>query len=566
MRAEPLPSAEPISPVGLAESLEAMVLRLADHPGNHVAFYETGQAVQKTFPEVLTDVEQARRRLESYGVRRGMRVGIFASNSYAWMVYDLALIQLGVTTVPFPDETPVAELGGHFEHYRLSLLLASSDLLPPYPLKQPVAFLDAPTSSQVTVRAVAPVLGEESIPSIVFSSGSSGRLKALKTSGPGTLAVIDHYCSHYRFYRDDTFLVFLPLHSYQQRLMIYGCINYGVNLAVVKSGQLFQGLKDFHPTLCLAPPILFESVQKQFEEAVRGQPWQKRAAFRAARSLARVAPSAGLRQRLRDVCYGKLRESFGGRMRLMWTGMAPVRRTTLEFFAETGLPLVEGYGLTESGPIAFNTLEENRIGTVGKPIVPGSVRLAEDGEIIVERDAFLTTGYFEADPADATATYLGPGRIATGDIGYFDADGFLRLKGRKKEIIITSDGNKIHPEILEDRLERSPLVLQCVVFGQGLLHLAALVVVRRPEEDRHAVLEWVAETNRQLPHGIKIEKTHITGEELSRENGLLTENLKLNRRAIFQRYRDVLSEDRHPGAPTDARGGIRHAEQARVHR
>ncbi len=536
-----------VSAVGLAKTLEAMVQRLADRPENHLAFEENGQVVRKSFPEVLADVEAARDRLAAGGLRPGMRVGILATNSYAWVVHDLALIQLGVTSVAFPDETPTAELGRLFERYALSLLLASSDLLPPYPTNQPIVFLDRPTAGRVTVREVAtPPEPEgapadaEPIPSIVFSSGSSGRLKALKTSGTGTLAVIEHYCSRYTFYRDDTFLVFLPLHSYQQRLMIYGCINYGVNLAVVKTGALFAGLKQFQPTLCLAPPILFESVQKQFEEALRGQPWARRAAFHTARSLSRVAPGA-LAERLRKICYGRLRESFGGRMRLMWTGMAPVRPATLRFFADTGLPLVEGYGLTESGPIAFNTLEENRIGSAGKPIVPGSVRLAEDGEIVVERAAFLTSGYFEADPADTAATYLGPGRIATGDIGRFDADGFLYLQGRKKEIIITGDGNKVHPELLEGHLERSPLILQAVVFGQGLPCLAVLLVVRREAEDRAAVLDWVAEVNRQLPHGIRIEKTHLTTEQFSRENGLLTENLKLNRRAILNHYRDRLS-------------------------
>jgi long-chain acyl-CoA synthetase len=537
----PSTSSEPIVPVGLARTLDGLVDRLAVHRDNHIAFYEDGRVARKTFPEVLADIEQTCRRLESWGVRPGMRVGMLAVNSYAWIVHDLALIRLGVTSVPFPDETPVGELRGLFERYGLSLLLASSGLLPPYGgLKQPIAFVDRPEIEPVIAGVPPQDTGGEHVPSIVFSSGSSGKLKALKVSGPGTLEVIEHYCARYRFYRDDTFLVFLPLHSYQQRLMVYGCINYGVNLAVVETSQLFQGLKDFRPSLCLAPPVLFETVHKRFLEGLRGQPLARRLAFRAARGLARAVPAAALRRKLLRSCYRPLHESFGGNVRLMWTGMAPVRRNTLEFFAEAQVPLVETYGLTESGPIASNTPEDNRIGAVGRPIVPGSVRLTEEGEILVERDAFLSTGYYEADPQDEAATYLGPGRIATGDIGYLDADGFLHLKGRKKEIIVTSEGHKIHPELVEDRLNRSELVLQAAVFGNGLPHLGAVLVARRPDEDGEEIGRWLAEVNQGLPHGVRIAKFHLTGEEFTTGNGLLTANLKLNRRAILERYRERL--------------------------
>jgi long-chain acyl-CoA synthetase len=322
--------------------------------------------------------------------------------------------------------------------------------------------------------------------------------------------------------------------------MIYGCINYGINLALAKTNELLQGLRDFRPSVCLSPPLLFDSVKKQFEEALRARPAPQRALFHAARFLARAAPSR-IRERLLSICYGRLRETFGGRMRMMWTGMAPVRPATLRFFAEAGLPVLEAYGLTECGPIASNSLEENRVGSVGKPLVPGSVRLAEDGEVLVEREAMFTTGYFEADPADQAATYLRPGLVATGDVGVFDEDGFLYLKGRKKEMIITSGGHKIHPEIIEGHLERSPLVLQAVVFGQGLQHLAAVIVMRRPEEDRRAVEAWVAEVQRRIPYDVRIERLHLTAEEFSTANGLLTENLKVNRKAILQRYRDYLT-------------------------
>lgn len=535
------PAVEAPPSTGPARDFAEMIGRLAAYPDGGFSYYAAGAVVRKSFPEVLQDVLQAKSKLQSWGVVPGMRVGILATNSYPWIVHDLALILLRVTTFPLADETPTAELPSIFERYRLNLLLASSDLLPDYPLRQPIAFLDRDDAARPVLRTYgAPAADDdpdrEITPSIVLSSGSSGKVKALKVSDTGSMRVIAYYCSRYRFRADDSLLVFLPLHSYQQRLMIYGCIDRGVSVALVGVNQIFQGLRDFSPTLCLAPPILFESVHKQFEDGVRRLPLSRRLAFRAALALGKIVPVAGVRRACSRLCYGKLRASFGGRIRLLWTGMAPIKRNTLDLFAAAGLPLVETYGLTESGPIACNTLEENRIGSVGKPIVPGSVRLAEDGEIIVERDAFLTTGYHECDPAEEAATYLSPSRIATGDIGRFDADGFLYIKGRKKEAIITAEGLKIHPELVEDRLNRSPLVLQSVVFGNGLPHLAAVLVVRQPEADRDEIGRWIEEVHRHLPHGVQIARHHLTGEEFSKGNGGLTENLKLNRRAIFERY------------------------------
>lgn len=520
-----------------------MVGRLAAHPANVFAYYEDGAVTRKAFPAVLEDVLAARRKLASWGLEPGMRAGIFATNSYAWIVHDLALILLGVTTVPFPDETLVEEIPALFDRFQVNLLLASGDRLPAYTGRQPIALLDQDAASAPRLRRYAQPAGRQEAgpqpPSIVFSSGSSGKLKALKTSDAGTMRVLEHFCGRYQFYADDELLVFLPLHSYQQRLMVYGCIDHGVNLALVRTDQAFKGLKDFAPTLCLAPPILFETVHKQFEDGLRAQPRHRRLAFAQLLRLAALAPPP-LRRRILGRCYRPLRSSFGGRIRLMWTGMAPIKRSTLELFAAAQLPLVETYGLTESGPIACNTPRENRLGSIGKPIVPGSVRLAADGEIIVERDAFLTTGYEGSDRDEELSTYVAPGRIATGDIGYFDADGFLYIKGRKKEAIITAEGNKIHPELVEGRLNRSPLVLQSVVLGNGLPHLAAVMVVRRPEAERREAERWLAEVNGRLPHGITVARLVLTAEEFTKANRLLTENLKLNRRAIFRRYYEKL--------------------------
>jgi len=249
-----------------------------------------------------------------------------------------------------------------------------------------------------------------------------------------------------------------------------------------------------------------------------------------------------VRRKLRQVCFGKLQEVFGGRIRLLWTGMAPIRRDTLSFFREAGLSLYEAYAVTESGMIAANTPEHDRIGSVGKPVIEGSVQLGPDGQIILDIEHPLTTGYYECEPGENEQVFLSPTRIATDDIGYFDEDGFLFLKGRKNEIIVTKEGQKIHPEVLERQLSAVPGVLRSVVFGNHLPRLVAVIVTGAgSERQQRTVQEALDRINRELPIAFRIEKFLLTQEEFSVDNGLLTRNLKINRKAIFARYASELT-------------------------
>ncbi len=527
--------------------LDEILDRLASFPGNTITFYDqSGVALSKSYPEVLADVRQTVAQLQRRGLEEGMRVGILATNSYEWVVHDIALMHLKCTSVPFPDEFGVHTSGELIEKYKLALLLLSRrDNWSATTFGNATAYIEDANASNIEVRRHAPATSDEdSIFSLMFSSGTAGRIKCLIANQRGAEETVANFYHLFDFRSDDSFLVFLPLSSFQQRLMVYAGFYYGFNLLLVNPAQALKAFKELKPTLVLAPPLLYESIHTQFKNAVRNLSFTRRTMLRSISGIGTAIPLPAVRNRLLKICYGKIYESLGGRIRLMWTGMAPIKRSTLDFFAHLRLPLYEAYGLTECGAITTNTPIHNRRGSVGRPVVEGSVFLANDGEIIFSQQHLQTTGYLECDENEQALTYVGPDRIATGDIGRFDDDGYLYLIGRKKELIITTQGFKTHPETLEALIDRCPEVERSVVFGNAMPYLAALISIQEPRGDRveAAIKKHIEQLNAELNPAGRIAKFVVTTDQFTRDNGFLTRNLKLDRRAIFRHFEQRLVE------------------------
>ena len=526
--------------------IDEILASLDRYSDRRISYFVGSKPHSKTFPELKEEVLRLADRLRSIGLTRGMRVGLLAPNSIWWVLFDLAIQQVGAISVAFPDKLPcpISELHAR---YRLNLLAVSGERY-----RAEVDGIAAVTLIEdavnvpvaLTLEHHTPADGGERLPlSISFSSGSSGKLKTLIITGEGTRQTVTSFCSIFEFFPEDNFLIFLPLSSYQQRLMVHGCALFGINFSVIDATQLFKGFLHFRPTLLLAPPILFENIQDNFLRGVRQAKPMQRLAFGALNALAAAVPMAAVRNRATRTAYAKLHELFGGRIRILWTGMAPIRPGTLAFFARAGFTLYEAYGLNECGAIASNSAAAYRRGSVGRPIVPGSVILAEDGEVLVSIQDPLAIGYEDCEPGDREQIFRPDGLLGTGDLGYFDADGFLYLKGRKKEIIITREGFKISPETLEKRINEHPAVLQSVVFGNDLETLAAVVVLEELDPAVQMEIEaHIQRMNEKEAACFAIQKTHFTTDRFSPENGLLTRNLKLDRKAIFQAYRSWLEQ------------------------
>ena len=525
--------------------LREIVNGLTQLPNNSIWFFDArGKLVKKDFPALHTDVKHAVEKLRGWGVEAGMRVGLLATNSYEAVVYLLALLDLECTSVCFAEESGNESTDELFEKYGLSLLLLlKSDKWPNVSAGEATVFMDVENSPETRVRNYkAPPLDDDFVPSLVFSSGTTGKMKCMIVNGRGVEDTIHNFQRLFPSKSDDSILIFLPLSGIQQHYMLYGALFYGNDVLFIKPPRLFVALKELKPTLCVGPPLLFETIHNQFKKAVMNLGAPRRLAFHILRGLAEVAPSAFVRDRLSHVCYNRLYSSLGGQMRIMWTGMAPIKRSTLEFFARARLPLYEVYGLSESGVISVNTPTHNRLSSVGRVLSEGSVSLLEDGEIVVHGDNLPTIGYLNGNGDQGNSTYIGPNTVATGDIGRFDEDGYLYLVGRKKDLIITNQGHKLHPETLEGQINRSPDVEHSVVFGNDLPYVVAVVSAQAPitNELRSRIESHIDNINSTLPAAGRIIRFFITDEQFTIQNGFMTRTLKLNRAALFNHFANEL--------------------------
>lgn len=515
-----------------------LVSRLPEWSAQHLRFFEKGRLVTKSFPEIHDDVKAAADRLRSWGVKAGMRVGILASNCYPWIVYDLALIELRAVSVAFTDDFASTSLDELRTRYSLGLILISKkeDKNPVGP-RSCVAYLDAENPPDVRAAEAAGEAADADaeMQALIFSSGTSGRVKGLIVGREGVQSTITAFARRLDFRHGDCLLIFLPLSNFQQRLMYYAAFWSGFDVILTDPARLFRALKELRPTLFVGPPIVYETVETRI---LNLPPWKRTALLAAGGLLSRI-PSPDLRRRLARTLFHDVHEAFGGRMRFMLTGMAPTKRSTLELFARMDLPLFEGYGLNECGPIAFNVPGMNRLGSVGRPVDGAAITIADDGEIIVQKEHPQCIGYFESPPGEAESTFLGDNRIATGDMGRFDEDGFLYLLGRKKEIIVTPGGMKVHPEVFESEINASSDVASSVIFGGGNLpHLVAVVSLRQPAAPsaRERIEQFIDEVNKRHPASVRVERIVFTDVAFTRENGLLRPNLKLDRKRIGERF------------------------------
>jgi long-chain acyl-CoA synthetase len=240
------------------------------------------------------------------------------------------------------------------------------------------------------------------------------------------------------------------------------------------------------------------------------------------------------------VMFAKIRERLGGRIRVAASGAAPLGKDLAEFYAAIGMPLIEGYGLTEGGVAALNPLDRPKPGSIGK-LLPGvEARIEEDGELLL-RSPCLFSGYF-GDPA-ATAAVLRDGWLATGDIAEMDAEGYFYITGRKKELIVSSNGKKIYPARIEALLKREPLISHVLLVGDRMPYVTALLTVTGSLTEAHPAVEQAVKTaNRELADFERIRKFKILDREFSIEQGELTPTMKLRRNRVLENHRELVNE------------------------
>jgi long-chain acyl-CoA synthetase len=493
---------------------------------------ENGRPVHRSYSSLYQDVRAAQSRLSDWGVTQGTRVGLYAPNSYHWVVYDLALVALGAISMPFTDDFSGAIDASLIERYRLGMLLISRSHAPLFPDRpRYVALIDADNEdARVLERNESRDPDEEDQLSLVFSSGSAGGLKGLVISRRGVVSTLPPTMDAVGVRRGDRLLLFLPLSNFQQRFLCYAAFWYDFDIILTEPTHLFMAIDRLSPTILLAPPVFYQMIYAEF---MRFAPW-KRGLRLVLGSLIGAVAGPTLRRKFARCLFPDFYRQFGDSMRTLITGMAPIRRDIQSFFKRMQLPLSEAYGMVEAGVMAFRPGESTNYASVGAPLRGVSLHIEDDGEIVVTREHPLTLRYFQCAEGENERTFISPNRIATGDVGKVDGRGNLYLRGRKKEIIVAPSGVKVHPETIEEELNRCPDVANSIVFMKpDRSHLTCVVVLNQLEDtaaqQRVRSFAMNLKTTKKLAMPVEVAFCNVN---FSKENGLLRPNMKIDRKRI----------------------------------
>lgn len=539
-----------------------------------------------TGAQAMARVDSVAKGLIARGIAEGDTVGIMCRTRYEWTVLDLAIWSAGAIPVPIYDtssasqidwitsdaeiSTIFVETDGHAELARSVASdsespLTAIEVIDRGALEALVADGARVSDAELAARRAAP--GHHDLATIIYTSGTTGRPKGVRLTHLNFtrhVAGIQDSLRPVLFEEGASTVLFLTLAHSLARLVEVVLLASGTTIGYCPdSSKLVKYLGTFKPTLILAVPRVFEKVYSSAEQkaAASGKVkvfrWAAKQAIDYSKALDTAAgPSMGLTVKHRiahKLVLHKIMNVLGGRGHWAISGSAPLGDRLGHFYRGLGLTVLEGYGLTETNAASHvNVPERAKIGTVGPPLPGVQVKIAEDGEILLKGDS-LFAGYHR-NP-DATAAAMNGEWFASGDIGIQDADGYLTITGRKKEIIVTAGGKNVAPAVLEDRLRAYPLVSQCVVVGDARPFIGALITLdtealpgwlrskglpamTTAEAAAHPVVrehidKAVERANKVVSRAESIRKYDIVLDDFTIANGYLTPSLKLKRAKVI---------------------------------
>ena len=585
-------SVPPTATVGADEALTDMVTRnAAEHPGDvGLRVQRDGRWTDVTHAEFATQVAGVAKGLVAAGVQAGDRVALLASTRYEWTVLDFAIWTAGAVVVPVyetssPDQIAwiLADSGARAIVVERPEHAASVDSVRDQApeLRSVWTIEDGALESLTTAGADVPdselaarraTLSADSLATLIYTSGTTGRPKGCELTHANFLFEIRNGMGLLtRFMNaEGSLLLFIPLAHVLARVMQVGAIYTRTvigHTADIK--DLVTDLGRFQPTFVLAVPRVFEKVYNgakvKAEGDGKGKVFDRAAQVAVDWSRAQDDGGPGIGLRLQHalfdrLVYGKLRAALGGRCAGAISGGAPLGERLGHFFRGIGVTVFEGYGLTETtAAAAVNHDAALRIGTVGRPLPGVDAAIADDGEVLL-RGGIVMRGYWHNEQATREAIDE-HGWFHTGDLGELDQQGFLRITGRKKEILVTAAGKNVAPAVLEDRLRAHKLVSQCIVVGDQRPFIAALVTLdadalpawlRSKGRDESLTAEQlrddpellaeldgaVAEANKAVSHAEAIKKIRVLAVDFTEANGTLTPSLKLKRAVVMKEFGD----------------------------
>src|SRR5450756_1906374 len=568
-----------------AEQPRAVVLRRKDSGGTWT------DVTASTFRD---EVHGLARGFIAAGVTAGDRIGLMSHTRYEWTLIDYALWTIGAVVVPI-YETSSAEQAEWIlsdsaaraviaENEQFGQLITEArDRLPAlehlWRLGEDLDKLTAAGAdvSAETLAARTQTATSTDLATIIYTSGTTGRPKGCKLTHENLLAGVRNAfmgpLAAIHAQPQASTLLFLPLAHVFARIIEVGCLDAGVVVGHCQDiNDLLPDLASFRPTFVLAVPRVFEKVYNGAEQRAIGEGKGKIFA-RAARTAVGYSEALdsprgpGLTLRAEHalfdrLVYGKLRAALGGRATVAVSGGAALAERLGHFFRGVGVTILEGYGLTETtAAIAVNRPDRQKIGTVGLPLPGVAVKIAEDGEVLV-KGKVVFPGYWQNEAA-TKETFTADGWYESGDLGELDDEGFLRITGRKKDLIVTANGKNVAPAVLEDRMRMHALISQCMVVGDGRPFVAALVTIDAevlgPWKERHGkpadatvadlrddpdllaeVQAAVDDANKAVSRAESIRKFRVLDVDFTQEQGHLSAKMGIRRSVLTREFADEI--------------------------
>jgi long-chain acyl-CoA synthetase len=560
-----------------------------EHPADVVFSRNTGTGwVDVDASSFLAEVQSVAKGLIAAGIEAGDRVALISKTRYEWTLLDYAIWFAGAVTVPVYETSSAEQVGWILADSGARAVVAegADHLARIRSVRDSLTELNHVWSLEDNAIAVLVSLGEDisdaalderrrtatplDIATLIYTSGTTGRPKGCMLThgnfmfelgvGVDELDVL--------FDADSSTLLFLPLAHVFARIVQIGCVKSRARMGHSSDiTNLVADLGAFRPSFILAVPRVFEKVFNTASQTAtadgKGKIFNRAAetaiAWSRAQDVGRVSWKLRSQHAVFDrLVYGKLRAALGGRCSYAISGGAPLGERLGHFYRGIGITVLEGYGLTETtAAVTVNGPEALKIGTVGRPLPGTAVRVGDDGELLF-RGGQVFAGYWNNEAA-TTETLDRDGWFHTGDVGEVDDEGFVRITGRKKEILVTAGGKNVAPAVLEDRLRAHHLISQCIVVGDGEPYIAALVTI-----DPDALAPWaqahgksskvadlvddpelraeveiaVEDANRAVSKAESIRRFAILPVDWTEESGELTPSLKLKRNVVMRGFRD----------------------------
>lgn len=536
------------------------------------------------------------------GVKSGDRVGLFAPNCPEWHTADFAISGSGAVTVPvYFNESPdrmayilhhcgaeVLFIAGRSQlekflrireqlpNLQQVIVSGGGETMPADFLRYETLILTSGPSEVSAFRKRAAQVLPTQLASIIYTSGTTGEPKGVMLTHNNFSSNVTDSCKDIQIHPGtDLAVSFLPLAHVYGRTLDYLYIFQGCPVAYVDAVEnIAQALLEVHPTVLAAVPRFFEKIYARLMEQGSKTKGLKHGVFEFAMRTAREAApwrcgekSASLSLKVQWtvadlLVYSKIRAGTGGQLRLVLSGGAPLSKALGEFFWAIGIPIYQGYGLTETSPILTSNYPENRIGSSGRPIANVQIRIADDGEILAKGPCVMQ-GYYKS--AGSTREVLSEdGWFRTGDIGYLDRDNYLFITDRKKDLLKTAAGKFVAPQPIESALKTSPYILNAMVVGDQRKFIVALIVpnpatlsARLAEEGlkfrsnaelaahprAYAVIEnEVSRLTAHLAQYESIKRFALLADDFTFDDGTLTFTMKLKRRVVEKQYRDLIDK------------------------